>query len=196
MTLNGLLSLAWQTVMAPREVAQLLLALRLRGEAVVLILAITVILNTLAFSLTALASGVPEALGPVASQPVFFAGALAASVLATIAGLLVAGRMVGGTARFNDLALLLGWMQVLRFLMQMAVAVLTVLSPPFGAAVVLFGMVAGTWILLNFVDVAHGLESLGKSAVVLILGVMAIILVLSLLAQVLGISETDLAAYV
>lgn len=196
MTFGAFLSLAWQSVTAPREVAQLLLSLRLRGEALWTALALVVVLNTLVFALAARLTPTPDALAPLAVSPILFCFSLGVSVLGTIAGLTLVGRGMGGQAEFADMAILVTWAQALRFLVQVFITLLNPVSPALSGLVVMLAFGAGLWIMINFVDAAHGFGSLAKSAVVLVLAVVAMVVALSLLLQLLGVTQMDLVGYV
>ena len=57
-------------------------------------------------------------------------------------------------------------------------------------------LVAGLWIVVNFLDVAHGLNSPLKAILVLVLATVGLMLALTLLLPLLGITPDRMAGYV
>ena len=196
MTINGFLRLALQTVTAPREVAQLLLALNLPRQALWLAFMLVIVLNTLMFSVSLLFSPSDDLIGPLLGSPSVFGTMLAASVAALIFAVTVCGRPLGGTASFDQIAILLIWIQALRVLMQAVLIVLGPVSLLLSGVVVSAASVVGIWILVNFIDVAHEIGSLLKSGLVLLLAVVGMMLGLSVIFSLLGVQTGGIPGYV
>lgn len=196
MNLQAFLQLAVQTLLAPRDVAQLLISARLGREALLTAFALVVALNTLVF--TGMAAIVPqEASGAVGNlSPLAFMLLLGGSVAMAAVVVTLAGRAMGGAAQFEEVALLLIWLQALRFLMQVALIVLSLVLPAAGIILVIAVAFAGLWILLNFIDVAHGFGSLGKSAFVLFISLLGAVVGVSILLSLVGASSLGLSDYV
>lgn len=192
MTPDGFLRLAVQTVTAPRDVARLLLALRLGREPLILLFALAVVVNALLYGVVLLMPGAP----PVAVSAPVFGVLMAASLLATIVAVTQSGRWLGGTARLAEVAILLIWLQGLRALVQALVVPLSVIAPGLSALVMLLASALGIWITVNFLDVAHGLGSLGRAAMVLILGIVGMALALMVLLALLGVNTNGMTGNV
>ncbi len=186
MTMQGFLSLALQSVTAPREVARLLLSLRLGQEALLTAFALVVVLNALAFSTSLLIAPVQ---GPVSllSNPAIFLMTQAGALLASIVAFTYCGRAMGGTGTANGVAVLLIWLQMLRVLVQTVLLVVLPLAPVLAGVVMFTASALGVWILVHFMDEAHGFGSLFKSALLLVFGVVGIALVLTLLLTLAGV---------
>ncbi|APX25516.1 MAG: YIP1 family protein [Rhodobacteraceae bacterium] len=188
----GFLRLAWQTVVAPRQVAQLLLSLRLGHEAILTALALVVTLNALAIG--AMQAAMPGSASlPFVMSPMVTVALVAAMLTASIFLMTWAGRLFGGHARTEDIALLLTWLQALRLLGQVIVAFATVVSGALASLVVIAALLIGIWILINFLDVAHGFGNPFKALMVLILGSVALVLGLSFLFTLVGIGPNAMA---
>ena len=170
MTFAGLLSLAWQTVYAPRDVARLLLSLRLGREALLLAFGAVVVLNTLLFGISAQVNPPDDLLRPILGQPVIFLLTLAGTLGVTAIALTWTGRALGGTGRIEDVGLLLIWLQALRLLVQVALVGIVPLAPGLAGVVVVAAAMLGVWILVQFLDEAHGFGSPVKAALVLLAG--------------------------
>ncbi|MFP4043874.1 MAG: YIP1 family protein, partial [Rhodosalinus sp.] len=118
--------------------------------------------------------------------PVPFALFLAAGLVGTIYALWYVGRMLGGEGALGDIMVLLVWLQALRLVVQAALLMLVPLSPVLSSLVVLAAAAIGFWILLNFIDVAHGYGNLLKSLGALALSVLAMALGLTFLVTLFG----------
>ncbi|MBN7784079.1 hypothetical protein JYP51_04055 [Ponticoccus gilvus] len=187
----GILSLAAQTVVSPRDVARLLLSIRPGAEALWTAFALVVVLNTLVFSASHLLAPVP--VPGVLANPAVFAAMQAAVLASTIAALTWVGGLFGGTARLRDMALLLIWMQALRVLALALMALVLPLAPVLGTGVFMAITGLGLWILLNFIDEAHGLGSLLKAGAVAGLGLLAMAFALSIVLALAGVDPNGMA---
>lgn len=192
MTPEGFLRLSWQTVVAPREVARLLLSLRLGHEALFLCFAIVVVLNTLLFSLSAQIAPPSEVLRPILSSPLIFMLILASTLAITALSITWTGRAMGGKARLEGVGLLIIWLQAMRLLVQGGVLLIMPLSQSIAGLLVVAASAFGIWILVNFIDAAHEFASLFKAALVLLLGLTGMALGLSLFLGLIGATTMGL----
>lgn len=192
MTADGFLKLAAQSVTAPRDVARLLLSIRLNPEALWTAFALAVVLNGLVFALSAQimpqASGLPVFL----SNPLAFMAMQGASLGATILALTWVGRAMGGTGTVERVAVLLIWLQALRVLVQASLLLILPLSEALGALVQFAASALGVWIVVHFIDEAHELNNLLKSALALVFGVLGMALALSLILSLMGFGPQGL----
>ncbi|WP_335949108.1 YIP1 family protein [Salipiger bermudensis] len=191
MTPAGFVRLAWQTVTAPREVAQLLIAARLSHEAILTAMALVVSLNALVMGILQVSMGAGAL--PFVMSPVLFGALLAAMLVVSVMVLTGVGRMLGGTARAEDLAVLLAWLQAVRILWQVIVAVAALLAPALASILAVLGFLAGIYIFLNFLDVAHGFGNLLRALAVLVIGGLVLVMAMSLLVSLMGISPNAMA---
>ncbi len=167
MMAQGLGRLALDTLLAPRGVAERLLALNLTRESVATVFALAVVLNGLVSGLVLVATGttaLPIVLGPGLVTAIF--AVILAAMIAAIGWI---GRGLGGSGTTLQIALLLSWVQILRAFAQLAILVAGAL---FGSAAMLLAVaviIAGAWVLAHFIDVAHGFADPWKAAMVLIM---------------------------
>ncbi|MFP7571542.1 YIP1 family protein [Marivita sp. S2033] len=196
MTFEGFFRLALNTVMAPRDVARLLLALRLPSQVLWLAFALVIVLNTLVFSLSMFVTPVDDMLGPLLASPIVFAAMLAASVAALVVAVTLCGRPLGGNASFADIAILVIWLQALRVLVQGVVVLLGPASMMISGIVITAASLLGVWIFVNFIAVAHDTGGVLKAGVILILAVVGMMLGLSVIFSLLGVQAGGLSGYV
>ncbi|WP_425070546.1 YIP1 family protein [Sagittula sp. S175] len=186
MTLQGFVNLAIQSIGAPRDVARLLMSTRMSREALWTAFALVVVANATVYGLSLVMdpapAGVPVFLSTAAGYLVVEAITLGGTILA----LTWLGRLLGGAGRMADVALLMIWMQALNLIVQAVTSVLLPLSPEFAGIVVLAGSAIGFWIMLNFIDEAHGLGSLFKAFFVFLLSLLALGFVLSMILVLAG----------
>ncbi|MFP4239649.1 MAG: YIP1 family protein [Rhodosalinus sp.] len=186
MTAAALGQLAVDTIRTPREVARRLMDLKLPRDALWTALALVVVLNAALYSASNMIAPPPDDLAVPIVAPVPFALFLAAGLVGTIYALWYVGRMLGGEGALGDIMVLLVWLQALRLVVQAALLVLVPLSPVLSSLVVLAAAAIGFWILLNFIDVAHGYGNLLKSLGALALSVLAMALGLTFLVTLFG----------
>ncbi|SFE12712.1 YIP1 family protein [Roseivivax sediminis] len=186
MTLNGFFALAWQSVTAPREVARLLLSLRLNTEALILSFSLVVVLQTVLVTMSAQIRPPDPALAPLLGQPLVFLVGLATVLIVLVLALTWAGRGLGGAGRVQDVALLVAWLQGLDVLVQLVLLLMLPVAPVLAGLVSLLATGAGLWILLNFLAEAQGFEGVGKSALALLLAVTGLALGLALFVTLSG----------
>lgn len=186
MTSAAIGRLALETIRAPRSAAAQLIGLGLPRELLWTALALVVILNALIFTLTNMVSPPPAEMPMVVMAPLPFALLLGAALVASIFALFWVGRGLGGQARLDDLMVLLIWLQSLRVALQLALLVLMPVVPALASLIVLAASILGIWILVNFVDVAQGFDSLLKSLGVLILSTLGMAIALSLVLSLFG----------
>jgi hypothetical protein len=192
--LDGFLKLALQSVTNPREVAALLLSIRPSREAIWTAFALVVVLNALIFSASMLLTP-----GPVPAfmvNPVSFLLLQGGTLAGTILAFAYVGRLLGGRARLEEIALLMIWMQALRVLVQLGLLVIMPVSALLAGLVTMVASGFGVWIVVNFLDEAHELGGLLRALAVLILGVLAMAFGLSLLLTLAGVSPQGMTEYV
>ncbi|PSL19319.1 Yip1 family protein [Shimia abyssi] len=176
------------TLQRPSEAAQVLIAQRIERNVAWLLLALAVVLNTLAYFVSITLFPPPGELTlSFLMSPVSVATMLGAVVLAFIFGFHSIGRIMGGTAEFDQILLLMGWLQYLRLLVQAGSIVLMLFLPGLASFFVMAAGLYGAWIVLNFMNVAHGFNSMGKAVVLLIFTLIALSVVISVLLSFLGV---------
>ncbi len=193
MTLAGFLRLAWQSVIAPREVARLLLSLRLGHEALLVSAALVLVLNTLVVRASTILTPPDPSIAPFVSQPLTFFMGLG-GILAIVALVLTwCGRALGGTGRIEDVGLMMIWLQALRVLVQCVMLVLAPIAATLAVLVSIAASAVGLWILVNVLAEAHGFETLGKAAFVLLLAVTGLALGMSFFFTLIGATASGMS---
>ncbi len=173
-------SLALLTLANPAEAARRVLAAIPPREVLWIGLALVVVLNALAQSVStlvfpALDPSLDMAFEPVVQSLATSAGAMALSVFA----FLFIGRMLGGKATLDGILALVIWLQLLQIIGQVVIFVAVLVIPSVFLMLVLAMSLYSLFISLHFVNQAHGFDSLWKSfGVILVSGLLAIPFVL------------------
>jgi hypothetical protein len=191
MQLNDLPRLAMETLRDPRGTAERLIALRLDLPTLWMALALGAVLNALLFSVNMMLFPTTFPMPGLFMNPVLYAVVMAVGMVITLHLLTWVGGMMGGQGQLADVTVVLVWLQYLRLAAQAALLLLTLLVPALALMATLVVAFYSLWLLLNFLDVAHRLGSLGKSALVLVFAVVGVTMGLSFLMMLIGIPATE-----
>ena len=189
-------SLVQRTLQSPRDVAVELGQIPFSMRTLWGGLALAAVLNTLVFSISMILAPPPMGVPAVFGQPLPFTVLVAAGLAITVFALVHCGRLIGGTASLRHILTLVVWLQLLRSAVQFAAFVLSFIVPPLASIGLFAASLYGLWIMLNFVDVAHGLDSKLSALGVMLMSGLALIFGLAILLSILGIQNMELLQYV
>lgn len=164
-SLREILGLARLTLLAPRQGAKQILTLKISRntlwQSMALVVSVSVLLAwvNMALAPSDLKFAGEEILSP---SPFAFALLLTISMFCMVFGIYLIGRIFGGAGRFDDVLLLVIWLQVVMILLQLFQTVLMLLLPSLAGLAGLLGIGLLAWLLTNFTTVVHGFSSLGK----------------------------------
>ncbi|MDP5216158.1 YIP1 family protein [Ruegeria sp. 2205SS24-7] len=179
--------LAILTLKAPAQAARELLALQLERNVLWLAFALAIVLNTAAQTLSDLVlSNMTGELPVLALPPIAYAGFFTGAILLFVSVLSFVGPKMGGSGRFNDVFVLIIWLQYLRFGLELLVLVLLLVAPVFGALIGIAGSLVGLYIMVHFIDQAHRLNSLGQSVLLLLISIIAMAVVIYFVLSLAG----------
>ncbi|WP_297772272.1 Yip1 family protein [uncultured Roseovarius sp.] len=186
-------ALLTQTLFAPREAARVLIGLGLPKQWLWMALALMAVLNSIVYSVTLQMSPPSDPMSmammpPAFHSPLLFTLFLFGALAITVLALYWVGRMLGGQAGLSDVLVLVCWLQVLRLILQAAVAFLVVVLPTLAALLIFVASLWGIYILIGFVDSAHRFENMLKSAGVILLSLVAMAVGLSVLLSMIGVA--------
>ena len=111
----------------------------------------------------------------------FAFAALQLAGLAVMTGLIVTlGRQFGGTGSFHGGLAIMGWMQAILLVLQMAQVLALVLVPSLAVVIGLGSLVLTLWLMPNFIAELHGFRSAFLTLLGMIATLFALVLILSL----------------
>ena len=194
--LSAFINLMIGTLSQPRDAAAEILSIRPNRSVMWSALVLAVLLNTMVYQISLFASPPQVALPVIFSSPIIFAILIGSGLVLSIYSITYAGRFIGGRAVLDDVMALLIWLQFLRFAVQLAAFLLMPIIPGIAGLLILCATLYGMWLLLQFVDVAHGFENLLTSFFALIISGLGIVLGLAILLSLLGVQNMGLTPYV
>ena len=181
-------SLITETVTAPRSAAERVLALGLGKESLGLLVALVAVVNTILYSLSLSLFESSTGVQTGMNLPILYLMILTSVIVLGAVVLRWVGQMFGGQASLGQLLSLIVWLQVMRAIAQAGLLVLTLILPGLANMVALVLGLFGLWIMVNFLDVAQGWNSLGKSFLVMVLAGGGFVFGLSLFMLLIGAS--------
>ena len=187
LTLSGLWRHTRDTIRAPQEAAQAVLALNLPRNVLWLGLALVITLSTLLASAVLLMVPMPEA-GAGVPMPVVMGIVQAVFLVLVSLGIAVIGARFGGKGDFDGALALMVWLQAVFLVVQafqiVAIAIgLSVLADIVSlASIPLF-----FWLMAQFVTVLHGFSSVWKTFWAIIMFLIAFGFLLSLVVTSFGL---------
>ncbi|MGB7316749.1 MAG: YIP1 family protein [Planktotalea sp.] len=194
--LNALGTFALRTISEPRDVAAELLGMRIEKQTLWIALGLVVVLNTIVYQVGLIASPPNFEIPALFSSPVPFAILVGVGLVLSIYSLTYAGRILGGQAKVQGMMVLLIWLQYLRLAVQLLVLLLMPIMPGIAGILVFGASLYGMWLVLQFVDVAHGFNNLFTSFGTLVFSGLGIMLGLAIVLTLLGVQNMGLTPYV
>lgn len=126
-------------------------------------------------------------LGTLAHRPLSMAGVQVASAAFGAFLLAGVGRVFGGSGRFADALVAIGWVEAVMIALQAAQLVLTIILPPLGALVGIATLLLAGYLVVAFTMAVHGF----RNPLLVVLGIIGTVMMasflLSLLAAMLGL---------
>lgn len=187
---GGLQALFGLTLRQPEQAARVVLGFGLARVEWLLALTLMTVLNAIIFSVfyqTTSAGVAPNLIFPQAYQsPALYALLTGGVSLITVLALLWTGRSLGGRGSLEDLLAVITWLQVIRFAVQSVVLGLLFIMPALAAVLAVVGNLWGLWVLISFINVAHGFENMGRASAVLVIAAMAGLFGLTIIVALIG----------
>jgi hypothetical protein len=193
---SGFTKLAVETVTEPQSVIGWLQSLQLSREVLWCAMGLIIVLNALLFGLTNIIAPPVQSLPAVFTSPLLFATLTGTGFVLTVYAVFYIGRGFGGGGSFEIVLVSLVWLQGLRLLVQVALSLIMVISPTFSALLAFAGSLLGCWILINFINLFHGFNSMFTALIVMVVVGLAVVLGLVGLLSVLGPDILGLSSYV
>lgn len=158
-----LMQLVTRSFTEPRSVAEYLLSLRISRNNLWLMLGLVSVLSALVLSGVSAVSPTPENMQPIILSPWMAAVLVGVVMISLTFALYYVGQWMGGTGSLDDTMLIVAWHQGITVAFQVLQLVVVLFSPGLGALLNLAGIIFLFYVLLQFIDVLHGFESLAKS---------------------------------
>ncbi|MBF9055782.1 hypothetical protein HKCCA1065_04075 [Rhodobacterales bacterium HKCCA1065] len=187
LTLSGLWRHTRDTIRAPQEAAQAVLALNLPRNVLWLGLALVITLSTLLASAVLLMVPMPEA-GAGVPMPVVMGLVQAVFLVLVSLGIAVIGARFGGKGDFDGALALMVWLQAVFLVVQaFQIAAIAIGLSVLADIVSLASIPLFFWLMAQFVTVLHGFSSVWKTFWAIIMFLIAFAFLLSLVVTSFGL---------
>ncbi|WP_278921685.1 YIP1 family protein [Pseudophaeobacter profundi] len=177
------------TLRAPGTAARSILLRQWPDEAIWTGLFLAITLNALFFGVLAMLLPASAELAGVQMVPGISGLSLFTAALRSLgfaALVTFGGRMIGGSGRFMPILALLVWYQLVQLVVLGLALLVLQLSPMLGMVAVLVVGIAMFFVLLNFVNEAHGFASLWHAFAVILMATILLFFAMIFLAGLLG----------
>ncbi len=187
LTLSGLWRHTRDTIRAPQEAAQAVLALNLPRNVLWLGLALVITLSTLLASAVLLMVPMPEA-GAGVPMPVVMGIVQAVFLVLVSLGIAVIGARFGGKGDFDGALALMVWLQAVFLVVQaFQIAAIAIGLSVLADIVSLASIPLFFWLMAQFVTVLHAFSSVWKTFWSIIMFLIAFAFLLSLVVTSFGL---------
>lgn len=187
LTLSGLWRHTRDTIRAPQEAAQAVLALNLPRNVLWLGLALVITLSTLLASAVLLMVPMPEA-GAGVPMPIVMGIVQAVFLVLVSLGIAVIGARFGGKGDFDGALALMVWLQAVFLVVQaFQIAAIAIGLSVLADIVSLASIPLFFWLMAQFVTVLHGFSSVWKTFWAIIMFLIAFAFLLSLVVTSFGL---------
>ncbi len=178
--------------MEPSESARKVIAMNVPREALWTGLALVAVLNVILVVLLQMISPAPVAFQDqaFALTPFGFVAIIGVFLVLFVFGIFYAGKIMGGQGSLQAALAIIVWFQSISLTLEAVQVVLVLISPAIGSIFGLLSLGALIWCFINFVNVLHGFESLGKALVAIFLGLMGTALFAGVVLAILGFGPT------
>lgn len=182
LSLASLLSAVRLTVQNPREGARLVMQANMpvaaRWIAVAIMAILSAVLAHVSFGM--MPADMRDQMGTAMASPFRTAIFQAFLMLISAHAILWIGRWRGGVGTFNDVLILMVWLQFILLLLQVIQIVFQVLLPVLAEVVGFMSVAVFMWLISSFIAEVHGFKSVAKTFLGVILAMIAMGFVLAL----------------
>ncbi len=181
-SLQDLLSLARFTVQSPREGARKVIGAQVpvsaRWAAFALMAVLSSVLAHVSFGV--MPAEMKAQMGAAMASPFRTALLQAALMLVAANAIVWIGRWRGGVGRFDDVLILMVWLQFILLILQVVQVVVQMVLPQLADVVGFASIAIFLWLLSNFVAEVHKFKSVGLTFLGVILSMLAMGFVLAI----------------
>jgi hypothetical protein len=180
----------WTSIMEPSEMARKVLGMSFPRDALWTALALIAVLNVILLATLQILSPAPIVFEGQAMtlSPFAYAMIIGIFLVLFVMGTYYAGKIMGGTGTLIASLTIIVWFQSISLTLEAIQLVLVLISPPIASIFGLLSVGALVWCFVNFVNILHGFESLGKSAIAIFLALFGTGMCAGILLAMLGMA--------
>ena len=182
----------WTSIVEPSDSARKVLAKDIPAQALWIGLALVAVLNVILVALLQMLSPAPLAMQEqaFALSPFGFLAIIGIFFVLFVYGIFYAGRMIGGVGTLTGSLAIVVWFQSVSLTLEAIQFVLVLISPAIGSIFGLLTLGALIWCFMNFINVLHGFNNLGKALGAIFLALIGTALIAGIILAVLGVGPT------
>ena len=186
----ALKSLFVETITAPRDAAQQIIALGVSRKTSIMCVIFTICLTVILFFLDLSSSANPTIFPLLMHHPLVLASVMICGTIWSAFVIGFFGKILGGNENVDDILVLLAWGQAVQVGFQVIATVIALLSIQLAALFQLIVFFIYIWIFISFIDVALKLENLFKAFFVTFSGLIAAFISVSMvLSLIFGLTN-------
>ena len=182
----------WSSIMEPSKMAEKAIGLDLPREALWTSLALVAVLNVVLLALLQMLSPSPIAFEEQAFtlSPFAYVAIIGVFLVLLVAAMFQIGKMMGGVGTFTATLAIIVWFQSVSLTLEAIQLVLVLISPAIASIFGMLSLGALIWCIVNFVNVLHGFENLGKALTTIVLALIGTALCAGIILAILGVGPT------
>ena len=179
----------WTSIMEPSDSARKVIAMNVPREALWTGLALVAALNVILVVVLQLISPAPVAFQEqaFAMSPFGFFAIISIFLVLFVFGVYYAGQIMGGEGTLQASLAIIVWFQSISLTLEAIQVVLVLIMPAIGAIFGLLSLGAMIWCFLNFINVLHGFNNLGKAFVATLMALIGTALLAGIALAILGL---------
>lgn len=179
----------WTSIMEPSDTARKVVAMNVPRDALWTALALVAVLNVILVVLLQMMSPAPVGFNEqaFALSPFAFVAIIGVFLVLFVFGTFYAGKIMGGAGTLTSSLAIIVWFQSVSLTLEAIQLVLVLISPAIASIFGLLSLGALIWCFVNFVNVLHGFENLGKAIVAIFLALTGTALLAGIVLAILGV---------
>lgn len=179
----------WTSIMEPSESARKAIDMNVPRDVLWTALALVAVLNVILVVLLQLISPAPVAFQEqaIALSPFGFVAIIGVFLGLFVFGVFYSGQIMGGEGTLHGTLAIIVWFQSISLTLEVIQLVLVIISPAIASIFGLLSLGALIWCFVNFVNVLHGFNNLGKSLVAIVMALIGTALLAGILLAILGV---------
>ena len=184
--LSAILRLFGDTIRDPAAVASRIKGLRLPHQAGWIVLAVATISVVLLLHIERLLPGSTAQVVGFGGTPILDTVILGALSVMMVFVFYMMGRSMGGDGSFGATLALMAWFQVFVLVLVVAQVVAAIFLPVLAGVIAIGSLIVQVFVLIHFLNVLHGFDSLLKSAGLMIVSVFGLGFGLAIIVVIIG----------
>lgn len=179
----------WTSIMEPSDSARKVVAMDVPRDALWTALALIAVLNVILLAGLQMLSPAPVAFqdSVFTLAPFAYVTIIGVFLVLFVGGIFYVGRWLGGVGTLTATLAIIVWFQSISLTLEAIQLVLVLISPAIASIFGLLSLGALIWCFVNFVNVLHGYENLGKSIIAVMMSLIGTAMVAGIVLAVLGV---------